>query len=188
MTQPARGRQSSGGTGSSTCSRRRRRRSRVGPVLGCRDRRQRGRAGHRLRPDFHRSLLLGQELRRRDRRRHQAAEEPPHRRGGIPADVQIAPGGSHNCARLPSAAVLCWGKGGRLGNGTSQASLTPVSVAGGVVFAAIWSDGTTPAAVRTTSRAGPIAGATTGEASWATAPRRSGWLPPSCCSRNHRQA
>lgn len=80
------------------------------------------------------------------------------------------------------------GKGGRLGNGTSQASLTPVSVAGGVVFAAIWSDGTTPAAVRTTSRAGPIAGATTGEASWATAPRRSGWLPPSCCSRNHRQA
>ena len=58
---------------------------------------------------------------------------------GISPHVQIAPGGSHNCARLPSAAVVCWGKAGRLGNGTSQASLTPVAVAGGQVFAAIWS-------------------------------------------------
>jgi alpha-tubulin suppressor-like RCC1 family protein len=58
---------------------------------------------------------------------------------GMSPNVQIAPGGSHTCARLPSAAVVCWGRGGRLGNGTSQASLTPVAVAGALVFAAIWS-------------------------------------------------
>jgi alpha-tubulin suppressor-like RCC1 family protein len=107
---------------------------------------------------------------------------------GMSPNVQIAPGGSHNCARLPSAVVLCWGKGGRLGNGTAQASLTPVAVAGGLVFAAIWSGGTTPAAARTTSRAGGTAGATTREASWATEPQRSGWLRPVCCSRNLTQA
>jgi alpha-tubulin suppressor-like RCC1 family protein len=58
---------------------------------------------------------------------------------GVSPNAQIAPGGSHTCARLPQATVVCWGKAGRLGNGTSQASLTPVAVAGGLVFAAIWS-------------------------------------------------
>jgi alpha-tubulin suppressor-like RCC1 family protein len=58
---------------------------------------------------------------------------------GLSGFPQIAPGGSHTCARMPSGAVLCWGKGGRLGTGTSQPSTTPVEVAGGQVYAAIWS-------------------------------------------------
>ncbi len=58
---------------------------------------------------------------------------------GLPQDSQIAPGGSHTCARVVSAAVFCWGKGGRLGTGNSQPTLTPVEVVGGQVFAAIWS-------------------------------------------------
>jgi len=58
---------------------------------------------------------------------------------GLPSPSQMAPGGSHTCARVPSAAVFCWGKGGRLGTGNSQGSLTPVEVTGGLVFAAIWS-------------------------------------------------
>jgi alpha-tubulin suppressor-like RCC1 family protein len=58
---------------------------------------------------------------------------------GLPPYSQIAPGGSHTCARVPSAEVFCWGKGGRLGTGNSQGSLTPMAVTGGQVFAAIWS-------------------------------------------------
>jgi alpha-tubulin suppressor-like RCC1 family protein len=53
------------------------------------------------------------------------------------AGSQVAPGGSHTCARVVSAAVFCWGKGGRLGTGNSLASLTPVAVAGGLAFSAI---------------------------------------------------
>jgi alpha-tubulin suppressor-like RCC1 family protein len=58
---------------------------------------------------------------------------------GVPGYSQLAPGGSHTCARLPSAAVVCWGKGGRLGSGDTQPSTSPVAVAGGLVYAAIWS-------------------------------------------------
>lgn len=58
---------------------------------------------------------------------------------GLPGGVQMAPGGSHTCARLPSAAVFCWGKGGRLGTGNAQASVTPVEVTGGITFGAIFS-------------------------------------------------
>ena len=53
--------------------------------------------------------------------------------------AQIAPGGSHTCARASEVNVYCWGKGGRLGTGTTQGSLTPVRVAGGHLFAALWS-------------------------------------------------
>jgi alpha-tubulin suppressor-like RCC1 family protein len=59
--------------------------------------------------------------------------------GGLAGSYQIAPGGSHTCARMPTAAVFCWGKGGRLGSGSAQPSLTPVLVAGGQKFGAIWS-------------------------------------------------
>lgn len=57
----------------------------------------------------------------------------------VPGGSQVAPGGSHTCARVPSAAVVCWGKGGRLGTGSAAPSLTPAAVAGDLVFAAIWS-------------------------------------------------
>jgi alpha-tubulin suppressor-like RCC1 family protein len=58
---------------------------------------------------------------------------------GLSANAQVAPGGSHTCARVPFATVVCWGKGGRLGTGNAQPSTTPVAVTGGLVFAAIWS-------------------------------------------------
>jgi alpha-tubulin suppressor-like RCC1 family protein len=58
---------------------------------------------------------------------------------GISSPVYVAPAGSHTCVRLPSAEAACWGKGGRLGTGGSQGSLTAVPVAGGHVFAVIWS-------------------------------------------------
>lgn len=57
---------------------------------------------------------------------------------GLDANVQLAPGGSHTCARVSSAEVVCWGKGGRLGTGSAAPSLSPVPVAGGHVFAAIY--------------------------------------------------
>ncbi len=46
--------------------------------------------------------------------------------------VEIAAGASHTCARLQSGEVRCWGNGdnGRLGNGTSTRSTTPVAVMG----------------------------------------------------------
>ena len=58
---------------------------------------------------------------------------------GLAGFAQIAPGGSHTCARLPSARVFCWGKGGRLGTGNVQPSTMPVEVTGGEVYGAIWS-------------------------------------------------
>ena len=58
---------------------------------------------------------------------------------GLPGSSQIAPGGSHTCARTLSGAVLCWGKGGRLGTGNTAPSSTPVAVTGGQTFGAIWS-------------------------------------------------
>jgi alpha-tubulin suppressor-like RCC1 family protein len=58
---------------------------------------------------------------------------------GLPGGAQMAPAGSHTCARLVSAAVFCWGKAGQLGTGNAQASLTPVEVTGGIKFAAIFS-------------------------------------------------
>ena len=59
--------------------------------------------------------------------------------GGLTGDVQFAPAGSHTCARSPLATVYCWGKGGRLGNGNSQESLSPVLVTGVQKFSYIWS-------------------------------------------------
>jgi alpha-tubulin suppressor-like RCC1 family protein len=56
---------------------------------------------------------------------------------GIRQDSQVAPGGSHTCAREPSGEVFCWGKGGRLGTGNAQPSTIPVAVTGGQLFAAI---------------------------------------------------
>ena len=58
---------------------------------------------------------------------------------GLPRGVQIAPGGSHTCARTVDAAVFCWGKGGELGTGDTQPSTTPVAVKGGIQFAAVYS-------------------------------------------------
>jgi alpha-tubulin suppressor-like RCC1 family protein len=58
---------------------------------------------------------------------------------GLSGGAQLAPGGSHTCARVVSAKVYCWGKGNRLGTGNAQPSLTPVAIAGSLVFAAIFS-------------------------------------------------
>ena len=58
---------------------------------------------------------------------------------GIDGSFQIAPGGSHTCARMANGAVWCWGKAGRLGTGNAQPSTIPVEVTGGEVFGAIWS-------------------------------------------------
>ena len=62
----------------------------------------------------------------------------PTRVAGLDQVTQLAPGGSHTCAELASGKVFCWGRGGRLGNGSSAASLTPVPVSGGHVFAGIF--------------------------------------------------
>lgn len=50
----------------------------------------------------------------------------------VTAPAQLAAGGSHTCARLPSGAVSCWGDGafGQLGGGGWDASTTPVPVTG----------------------------------------------------------
>jgi len=58
---------------------------------------------------------------------------------GLPGGVQMAPGGSHTCARTPDAAAFCWGRGGELGTGDVQPSTTPVAVKGGIKFAAVYS-------------------------------------------------
>ncbi|HEY9504808.1 MAG TPA: hypothetical protein VIQ27_02440 [Gemmatimonadales bacterium] len=64
----------------------------------------------------------------------------PTQVAGLPGGPNslIMPGGSHTCARTPRYEVFCWGKGGRLGTGSQQGSLTPVAVAGGLEFTWIW--------------------------------------------------
>jgi alpha-tubulin suppressor-like RCC1 family protein len=57
--------------------------------------------------------------------------------GDLPAS-QLAPGGSHTCARTPAATVYCWGKGGRLGTGGSAGSTTPVAVTGDILFSVVF--------------------------------------------------
>ena len=49
-----------------------------------------------------------------------------------PAFAPVAGGSSHTCALTAAGGVLCWGAngGGRLGDGTSEARLTPTPVSG----------------------------------------------------------
>ena len=49
---------------------------------------------------------------------------------GISPATAVVVGGDHRCALLSDRRVVCWGDnfGGRLGDGTTQASRTPVTV------------------------------------------------------------
>jgi alpha-tubulin suppressor-like RCC1 family protein len=51
---------------------------------------------------------------------------------GITGVTAIAAGRDHTCAVLVSGSLQCWGNNeqGRLGNGTTQNSSTPVTVVG----------------------------------------------------------
>ena len=51
---------------------------------------------------------------------------------GITSAIALTSGAEHSCALLPGGRVQCWGRGlhGRLGNGTTTDTFTPVSVVG----------------------------------------------------------
>lgn len=59
------------------------------------------------------------------------------------AFTRISAGISHSCALTTSGSIYCWGNNvdGRLGNGTTTSSLTPVLVSGGLTFALVSAGG-----------------------------------------------
>jgi len=58
---------------------------------------------------------------------------------GLGGGTQVAPGGSHTCAVTVRSEVFCWGRGGRLGTGSEEGSVSPVTIATDDAFSAVWS-------------------------------------------------
>jgi len=58
---------------------------------------------------------------------------------GLGGGTQVAPGGSHTCAVTVRSEVFCWGRGGRLGTGSEEGSVSPVAIATDDAFSAVWS-------------------------------------------------
>jgi alpha-tubulin suppressor-like RCC1 family protein len=59
-------------------------------------------------------------------------ESTPAHVAGVPSAVQVTVGAFHSCARTTAGEVWCWGDNtnGQLGDGSFEASFTPVRVAG----------------------------------------------------------